>query len=42
VSGFEVPGESETNLVQAAIAIPGSLLGLGAAYAYGARTDPSA
>jgi len=42
VSGFAVPGESETNLVQAAIAIPGSLLGLGAAYLYGARADPSA
>ncbi len=42
VSGFAVPGESETTLVQAVIAIPGSLLGLVAAYLYGARTDPSA
>ncbi len=42
VSGFAVPGEAETSLVQALIAIPGSLLGLGAAYAYGVRTELSA
>lgn len=42
VSGFAVPGASETSVVQALIAIPGSLLGLAAAYAYGVRTDPSA
>ena len=42
VSGFAVPGGSETNVVQAFIAIPGSLLGLAAAYLYGARTEPSA
>lgn len=42
VSGFTVPGESETSLGQALIAIPGSLLGLAAAYVYGARTEPSA
>ena len=42
VSGFAVPGQSETTLVQALIAIPGSLLGLAAAYLYGARTEASA
>ena len=42
VSGFAVPGQSETTLVQAVIAIPGSLLGLAAAYLYGARTEASA
>ena len=42
VSGFAVPSEADTNVVQALIAVPGSLLGLAAAYLYGARTDPSA
>ncbi|MDQ4072544.1 MAG: hypothetical protein M3088_06700 [Actinomycetota bacterium] len=42
VSGLEVPGESDTTLMQALIAIPGSLLGLAAAYVYGARSEASA
>jgi uncharacterized membrane protein YeaQ/YmgE (transglycosylase-associated protein family) len=39
VSGFSIPGESETNVAQALLAIPGSVLGLAACYAYGARTE---
>jgi hypothetical protein len=41
VAGFSIPGTSETNVAQALIAIPGSLLGLAACYAYGARTEPA-
>ena len=41
VAGFSIPGASETNVAQALIAIPGSLLGLAACYAYGARTAPA-
>ena len=36
LSGFEVPGREDTDLVQALVAIPGALLGLAASYAYGA------
>jgi hypothetical protein len=39
VSGFSIPGQSETNLVQALLAIPGAALGLAAAYVYGVRTE---
>ena len=39
VSGFSIPGQSETNVTQALLAIPGSVLGLAACYAYGARTE---
>ncbi|MBA3840425.1 MAG: hypothetical protein H0X55_09070 [Thermoleophilaceae bacterium] len=39
VSGLSIPGESETGIGQALIAIPGSLLGLAACYVYGARTE---
>ena len=42
VSGFSVPGRSETDIVQALLAIPGSLLGLAACYAYGARAEAAA
>lgn len=38
-SGLTVPGQSDTGLVQALIAIPGTLLGLGLSYAYGARVE---
>jgi hypothetical protein len=42
VSGLTVPGESETELVQALIAVPGSVLGLAASWLYGARVgDPA-
>jgi glucose uptake protein GlcU len=39
VAGFSIPGDSETNIAQALIAIPGSALGLAACYAYGVRTE---
>ena len=39
VSGFTVPGRNDTDLIQALIAIPGSLLGLAACWFYGLRTD---
>ena len=39
VSGLTVPGQNDTDLVQALIAIPGTILGLGISYAYGARTE---
>ena len=39
VNGLSVPGESETHIVQALIAIPGALIGLGASYVYGSRVD---
>ncbi len=39
VSGFTVPGRNDTELIQALIAIPGALLGLGACWFYGSRTD---
>jgi hypothetical protein len=42
VSGFTIPGQDATNIVQALLAIPGSLLGLAACYVYGARTEPAA
>jgi uncharacterized membrane protein YeaQ/YmgE (transglycosylase-associated protein family) len=39
VSGLSVPGQDETDLGQALLAIPGSLLGLAACYVYGMRTE---
>ena len=42
VSGFTVPGESDTDVVQALIAIPGTLIALAASYAYGMRADAAA
>ena len=41
VSGFSIPGGSETGIGQALLAIPGSLLGLAACYLYGARAERS-
>ncbi len=41
VSGFSIPSQDETGIGQALLAIPGSLLGLGACYAYGMRTEPA-
>ncbi len=41
VSGFSIPSRDETGIGQALLAIPGSLLGLGACYAYGMRTEPA-
>lgn len=42
VNGVTVPGRSDTEIVQALIAIPGALLGLAASYFWGARADAKA
>jgi hypothetical protein len=39
VNGGSVPGQGDTDLVQALIAIPGSAIGLALSYWYGARVD---
>lgn len=39
VNGFEVPGRADTDLIQAFIAIPGTLLGLGISYWLGMRSE---
>jgi hypothetical protein len=39
VNGGTVPGQSDTDLVQALIAIPGAAIGLAISYWYGARVD---
>jgi uncharacterized membrane protein YeaQ/YmgE (transglycosylase-associated protein family) len=39
VNGFSVPGRSDTDLVQAFIAIPGAIIGLGISYFIGARQE---
>jgi hypothetical protein len=39
VNGGTVPGRSDTELVQALIAIPGAAIGLALSYWYGARVD---
>jgi hypothetical protein len=37
VSGFTIPGESDTHIVQALEAIPGALIGMGLVYLEGMR-----
>jgi hypothetical protein len=37
INGFSVPGRSETDLIQAIEAIPGTLIGLGICYFIGVR-----
>ncbi len=39
VNGLTVPGKSDTELVQALLAIPGALIGLALSYLWGARMD---
>lgn len=39
VNGFSVPGQDDTDLVQAFIAIPGTLIGLGICYFVGMRRE---
>ncbi len=39
VNGLTVPGQNDTDLTQALIAIPGAALGLAASYFWGARQD---
>jgi len=41
VSGLEIPGRNDTEIIQALIAIPGSLIGLGLSYLYGSRVENS-
>ena len=41
VAGARIPGRDETDLAQALIAAPGSLLGLAAAWLLGARAERS-
>ena len=40
INGFSVPGKHDTHIVQALVAIPGSLIGLAASYFWGDRTEP--
>jgi uncharacterized membrane protein YeaQ/YmgE (transglycosylase-associated protein family) len=42
VSGLHVPGQDDTELVQALIAIPGAILGLAVAWLWGARSGEEA
>ena len=37
VSGFTIPGRNDTDLIQAIIAVPGTLIGLGLSYWWGGR-----
>ena len=39
VNGGTIPGQDDTHLVQALIAIPGSAIGLALSYWWGARVD---
>jgi hypothetical protein len=39
VNGGTVPGQDDTHLIQAVIAIPGALMGLALSYLWGARLD---
>jgi hypothetical protein len=39
VNGATIPGRADTDLIQAVLAIPGALLGLGLSYLWGARND---
>jgi hypothetical protein len=39
VNGLTVPGQDDTDIVQALIAVPGALIGLAISYFYGARMD---
>ena len=41
VAGLSIPGRNDTDLVQALIAIPGSVIGLGLSYVYGSRLEAS-
>ncbi len=38
-NGFTIPGRADTDLIQAFIAIPGTLLGLGFGYWLGVRNE---
>lgn len=38
-NGLSVPGRNDTDLAQALIAVPGTVIGLAISYFWGARTD---
>jgi uncharacterized membrane protein YeaQ/YmgE (transglycosylase-associated protein family) len=40
INGFSVPGKHDTHIIQALVAIPGALIGLGASYFWGDRVEP--
>ena len=42
VSGLTVPGRNDTELLQALIAVPGSLIGLALSWLYGSRAESHA
>jgi hypothetical protein len=42
VAGLTVPGQNDTELAQALIAVPGSVMGLALCWLYGARGAPHA
>jgi hypothetical protein len=42
VAGLTVPGRNDTELVQALIAIPGSIIGLALCWLYGSRQESHA
>ena len=42
VNGLSVPGRQDTEIVQALIAVPGSIVGLALSYFWGARVDAHA
>jgi hypothetical protein len=42
VNGGSVPGQNDTHIGQALVAIPGSLIGLSLSYFWGARVDAAA
>ncbi len=42
INGFTVPGRSETHLIQAIEAIPGTVIGLAISYFIGMRREPDA
>lgn len=39
VNGLDVPGRNDTHLVQALIAVPGAIIGLGLSYFWGSRVE---
>lgn len=39
VSGFTVPGKSDTELVQAIVAVPGTIIALAISWWYGSHTE---
>src|SRR4051794_19975186 len=38
-NGLTIPGDADTHIGQALLAVPGALLGLAASYLYGSRLD---